>query len=216
MNQAEALRRIQSLGVKAFETRDVSALLRVTPANASVLLSRLASRGFVSRMGRGRWSLGAKPAAPVLEQLAAPSPAYVSLQSALFRHAMIEQVPAVTFGVTLGRARRVATPGGTVSLHRMPPSLFGGFTVSDDGTKVATPEKALFDFFYLGPTRSRLFASLPEVDVPRSFRWSELGQWTKKIAGKSRRSFVEAKLRSFRASHGRAARVLARRTKGPN
>jgi hypothetical protein len=42
MNQTEALQKIQRLGVPAFETRDVSALLRVKPANASVLLSRLA------------------------------------------------------------------------------------------------------------------------------------------------------------------------------
>jgi Mn-dependent DtxR family transcriptional regulator len=49
MNQTEALQRIQALGVPSFETRDVSALLRVAPANASIILTRLASRGFVRR-----------------------------------------------------------------------------------------------------------------------------------------------------------------------
>src|SRR5476651_2674386 len=121
MNQTEALQKIQKLGVSAFETRDISALLRVTPANASVLLSRLASRGFVCRLSRGRWSIGVQPNREHLaEQIAAPSPAYVSLQSALFRHGLIEQVPDVIYAITLGRARRVRTPSGTVSLHRMP------------------------------------------------------------------------------------------------
>lgn len=199
MNQTEALQKIQGLGVSSFETRDISALLRVTPANASALLSRLATRGFVQRLARGRWSMGAQPNREHLaEQVAAPSPAYVSLQSALFRHGLIEQVPDVLYAITLGRARRVRTPSGTVSLHRMPPALFGGFETTDDGTKVATAEKALFDLLYLGPTRTRLFVHLPEIEFPKSFSWAKAANWTKKIVGKSRRVFVEQKLAALR------------------
>ncbi|MGA2015542.1 MAG: hypothetical protein ABSH26_01205 [Opitutaceae bacterium] len=201
MNQTEALQRIQSLGVPSFETRDISALLRVSPANASVLLSRLAARGFVRRLARGRWLTGTQPNREQLaEHVAAPSPAYVSLQSALFRHGLIEQVPEVLYAVTLGRARRVRTPLGAVSLHRMPPKLYGGYETADDGTKMATAEKALFDLLYLGPTRLRLFASLPEMELPRSFRWAEVSRWTNKIAGKSRRAFVKRKVASLKAA----------------
>jgi predicted transcriptional regulator of viral defense system len=195
MNQAEALQGIQRLGVPSFETRDISALLRVSPANASVLLSRLASRGFVRRLTRGRWSIGEQSSPGQLaEQVAAPSPAYVSLQSALFRRGLIEQVPDVLYAITLGRARRVKTPSVSVSLHRMPPALFGGYEVAGDGTKMATAEKALFDLLYLSPTRSRLFSSLPEMELPRSFGWPEVARWAKKIAGKSRRAYVERRI----------------------
>jgi predicted transcriptional regulator of viral defense system len=96
---------ILRLDVPSFETRDISALLRVTPANASPLLSRLANRGFVQRLARGQWSMGAQSSREQLAELvAAPSPAYVSLQSALFRHGLIEQIPEVIYAVTLGRA----------------------------------------------------------------------------------------------------------------
>jgi predicted transcriptional regulator of viral defense system len=200
MNQSEALQRIRSLGVPSFETRDVSALLQVSPANASALLGRLAAHELVGRLARGKWTLGPGSRGLVAEQVAAPYPAYVSLQSALFRHGAIEQVPAITYAVTLGRARRVHTPLGTVSLHRMPPELFGGFTEAEDGGKIATVEKALFDLVYLSPTRSRLFVKLPELELPRSFRWAETARWTKQIAGKSRRVFVETKLSELRAS----------------
>lgn len=204
MNQTEALQKIQQLGVPSFETRDISALLRVTPANASALLSRLATRSFVRRLARGRWSIGANPNREQLaEQVAAPSPAYVSLQSALFRHGLIEQVPDVLYAVTLGRARRVQTPAGTVSLHRMPPALFGGYEITDDGAKVATAEKALFDLLYLSPTRTRLFVHLPEIEFPKTFRWAEVARWAKKILGKSRRVFVEQKLASLRPNRAR-------------
>lgn len=199
MNLLEALQRIRALGVPSFETRDVSALLQVSPANASMLLGRLARHGQVSRLARGKWMLGTGSRAVMAEQLAAPYPSYVSLQSALFRHGVIEQVPAITFAVTLGRARRIPTPHGMISLHRIPPALFGGFAVEEDGGKLATVEKALFDLVYLSPTRSRLFVKLPEVELPRTFQWPETLRWAKQIAGKSRRAFVEAKLRELRS-----------------
>jgi hypothetical protein len=82
----------------------------------------------------------------------------------------------------------------------MPPALFGGYATADDGAKVATAEKALFDLLYLSPTRSRLFVSLPEMELPRSFRWREAAGWAKKIVGKSRRAFVEKKLASLKAT----------------
>lgn len=203
MNQMEALQRIQGLGVPSFETRDVSALLQVSPPNASVLLARLAERGLVGRLTRGRWTVGTQSNALLAEQVAAPSPAYVSLQSALFRHGVIGQVPGMIYAVTLGRARKIHTPSGTVSLHRIPPELFGGFEITEDGAKVATVEKALFDLFYLAPTRSRLFVKLPETELPRSIRWSEVNRWTKLIVGNSRRAFVEKRVKDLRETLGR-------------
>jgi predicted transcriptional regulator of viral defense system len=204
MNQMEALQRIRELGVQSFETRDVSALLRISPANASVLLSRLGSRGHVQRISRGRWSIGGRSERERLaEELAAPAPAYVSLQSALYRHGLLDQIPDVIYAVTLGRARLVRSPLGTVSFHRMPPALFGGFETDGSGAKMATAEKALFDFAYLGPTRSRHFTSLPEMEFPRGFRWKELEFWADKIAGKSRQIHVRRKLLALRQSRSR-------------
>jgi hypothetical protein len=59
---------------------------------------------------------------------------------------------------------------GTISLHRMPPELFNGFELSPwSDAKIATPEKALFDLFYLAPGRSRVFSNQPELTIPR--RW---------------------------------------------
>lgn len=199
MNQVEALRKIQGLGVPAFETRDISALLGVGPSNASVILSRLASRGFVSRLARGRWMLpGAGGRETAAEQLASPYPAYVSLQSALHRHGLIGQIPAMLYVVTLGRTRRLISPAGGISFHHLPPELFDGFEITADNVKLATMEKAFFDLLYLAPGRSRHFASLPEIDFPRAFKWRVLADWTARIVGKGRRTFVERKVSQYR------------------
>lgn len=191
MNQLEALRRLDRLKLEAFTTRDVAALLHVAPDNAHAILNRLGKKGFVAHLARGRWALARTLQTTMLpEHLAAPYPAYLSLQTALFHHGLIEQVPAVLYAVTVGRTRRIATPTATVSLHHIPPQLFAGFEVTAEGAKMATPEKALFDLLYLAPGRSRLFASLPEAEFPRGFRWREVRRYAALIKSLGRRRFV--------------------------
>src|SRR5690349_20844655 len=127
MNQIEALRRLKPLGI-GFEPRDEATALQGTSANAHMIVSRLARVGLLSHLSRGRWLQSSQVSRfAIPELISAPSPAYVSLQSALFHHGLIEQVPSVIYAVTLGRPRRVRTPAGVVSFHRLPPELFIGF-----------------------------------------------------------------------------------------
>jgi predicted transcriptional regulator of viral defense system len=202
MNQIEALRRIKNLGVSAFETRDVAALLAVSTANASMILRRLSAHEMIVHLSRGRWLSSEKISRLALPELiSAPSPAYVSMQSALFFRGLIEQVPTVIYAATLGRPRRIQTPLGVISYHRIPPELFAGFNLETDDAKVATPEKALFDVLYLAPARSRLFARLPELEFPREFRWSQLRDFAKVVKSPTRRTFIERRIDEiFRAS----------------
>ncbi len=191
MTQIEALKRLRKLGVPGFTTRDAAALLQVTPATAPTILRRLANEGFLLHLARGRWALADginRLALP--ELLSAPSPACISLQSALYHHGLIEQIPAVIYAVTTARTRRVPTPLGTVSFHRIPAELFDDYDIIDHGAKMARPEKALFDLFYLAPGRSRLFARLPELEIPRDFRWSRLRGYLARVKSPSRRRFI--------------------------
>ena len=217
MNQLEALRRLDGLGVEAFTTRDVAAVLKVASPNAHMILRRLQRQGFLAHLARGRWVLARKLSPLSLpEHLAAPYPAYVSLQTALFHHGLIEQVPAVIYAVTIGRTRRVATPTATVSLHHLPPELFNGFELSPDGAKMATPEKALFDLLYLAPARSRLFAHLPEIEIPRSFRWSRLRHYLPSIRSAGRRTYVQGRIDQLRqrATPSLKAPLLSKQGRG--
>jgi hypothetical protein len=93
---------------------------------------------------------------------------------------MIEQVPVIVYVVALGRTQRLRTAAGTFSMHHIAPTLFGGFEPSN-GSNVATPEKALFDLAYLSGGRSRLRAGLPELELPKRFRRSELERWLARI-----------------------------------
>jgi predicted transcriptional regulator of viral defense system len=128
------------------------------------------------------------------EYLTAPLPSYVSLQTALHRRGLIEQIPEVVYAVSLARTQRVKTKVGSFSIHHVAPEVFGGYDETERGAKVATAEKALFDFAYLSGGRSRLFTHLPELELPRGFRRKELARWLAKIPSERSRTLTEQKL----------------------
>ena len=138
------------------------------------------------------------------EYLTAPFPAYVSLQSALYLHGMISQVPAVTYAVSLARTRRFTTPLGTVSIHHVQPSFFFGFEDSGHGGRLATPEKALVDFLYLAPARSQLFRALPELEWPKRFNGRRARAIVRRVEPARRRTLVTRRLDALLEGRGEA------------
>jgi len=202
MNQIEALQRLRTLAAAVVETRDVAALLQVSTSNATTILRRLAGNGMIVHLSRGRWLVNEKIDRFALPELIlAPYPAYISLQSALFHHGLIEQIPSIIYAVTPARPRRLETPLGTISFHRMPPELFTGFELSSKSdAKIATAEKALFDLFYLAPGRSRVFSNLPELTIPRRFQWQRLKEYTSLIKSSGRQAYIAERIRALRQS----------------
>ncbi len=156
----------------------------------------------IVHLSRGRWLVDKRVDRLALPELIlAPYPAYISLQTALFHHGLIEQVPSVVYAVTPGRPRRLATPMGTISFHRMPPELFKGFELSSGSdAKIATPEKALFDLLYLAPGRSRVFSKLPELAIPRRFQWQRLKEYTELVKSAGRRAFIADRIGAIRST----------------
>jgi predicted transcriptional regulator of viral defense system len=201
MTQIEALTRLERLNQPLFETRDVAALLKVGRSNATQIAARLAKAGLLIRVARGKWALRNANRFAVAEHLTFPFPAYISLQSALYHHGMISQIPAVTYAVSLARPRRYETPLGVFSIHHVEPHFFFGFETDETGcAKIAIPEKALLDLCYLRPTRTRLFVGLPEIEFSKSFDWAKARRMARKIRSASRRILVERLLSELRKS----------------
>jgi hypothetical protein len=95
---------------------------------------------------------------------------------------------------------------GSFSFHHLAPEVFGGFEELTNGVKLATPEKALFDFACLSAGKSRLFVALPELELPRKFRRAELNRWVAKIPAERSRTITRRKLDEFLAAADRRAR----------
>lgn len=196
MKAADAYADLRRFGKPVLTSADAAVRLRVSLSAASRILAGLAKAGLVLRLRRGTWSFDSRIDPLALpEYLTAPHPAYVSFQSALYLHGMISQIPRVTYIASLGRTRRVETAIGTYSIHRLPPELFGGFTtVGTPPLHLASPEKALVDLFYLANVRSRLFARLPELELPHQFRLREARRWIAAIPASYKRTMVRKRL----------------------
>lgn len=200
MKATNALAILRGLGVPAIDTADAAAAFGLTTAAASQTLTRLARAGLIRSVRHGTWWLeDALDALRLPEYLTAPLPSYVSLQTALHRHGLIEQIPEVVYAVSLTRTQRVETKVGTFSIHHVAPEVFGGYEETARGAKLATAEKALFDFAYLSSGRSRLFTNLPELELPRGFRRKELSRWLAKIPSERSRTLTGQKLTALLA-----------------
>lgn len=207
------LGRLNGLGKPVFTTGDAALYLGLTLSATSRALARLSAAGLVLPVRHGLWSLDLRiDPLRLPEHLTAPFPAYVSLQTALQLHGMISQIPQVVYVASLAPTRRIRTRIGVYSVHRLTPTFFGGFTTSPGGVRLATPEKALVDSLYLAPARSRLFAALPEVEIPHSFDRLAARRWIERIPPGPRREAVRGRLdallvRSASRLKGPAARV---------
>jgi predicted transcriptional regulator of viral defense system len=192
MRLVDALRQLQQLDQPVIETGDAAVVLGVGKVHASKMVARLAEAGHLLSLRRGVWAFpGRIDPLAIPERLTAPQPAYVSLQSALYHHGMISQIPASIYAVSLARTRRYVTPLGMVSIHHLAPEFFFGFeTLGDKGIRMAQPEKALLDVFYLAPARTRLFCNLPEVERPDGFNVPRAHQIIGRIPSLSRRKMV--------------------------
>lgn len=220
MKAAAALARLRRLGKRVVTTNDATLALGVERSAATQTLKRLAAEGLLEKIRHGLWAV--EPGLdPLLlpEYLTAPLPSYVSFQSALYLRGLVSQVPQVCYVASLTPARRIKTSRGVFSIHRLAPTFFGGYeTRPDSGVRLATPEKALVDTLYLGPARSRMFAQLPEIEIPEDFDRREARRWVERIPAGPRRTSVERRLdrllRPQRGQAGASSRLRAPRAAG--
>lgn len=191
-------------GQKRITTREAAQLTGLSIPAASMALRRLAAEGLSTPLKKGNWLLGVPSSQPGALVIAAAEPyqAYLSGWSALRLDDRIQQIPQTHFAMTLGRPREIDIAGTQISLHRIAPELFGGYSFDSrvDGF-VATPEKALFDLAYLkAMNRSRISGSLPETDLS-GLRWKDVRHWVHLIPALRVRKAVERNLESMRQQH---------------
>ena len=199
MRLIDALNQLQRLDQPVVETGDAAVILGLGKGHASKVLARLTQAGHLLALRRGLWAFpGRLDPMALPEHVTAPQPAYVSLQSALYHHGMISQIPVPVYAVSLARTRRYITPVGVISIHHVAPDFFFGFeTLGENTIRMARPEKALLDVYYLAPTRTRLFCSLPEVERPIRFDVKMAWSMIARIPFPARRNMVAERFKQW-------------------
>lgn len=198
MRLIEAQQKLISLGVPILETADAAACLNISLLHASQLLSRLAKAKIFIKLTKGKWAIRNIDPFILPEYITTPYPTYISLQSALYHHGLISQIPIVVYAISLARTKRYKTSLASVSIHHINPELFCGFdVVPKTDIKMAEPEKALMDILYLHASKSLLFRSLPEIEIPRNFNKKKFLSYAEKIKSKQKRAFVLKKFKKI-------------------
>lgn len=191
---ARAYAELRRLG-PTITTAEAAAALGASTSSASRTLRGLERRGLVTGIRRGLWSLDTtmRDARALAASVTRPYPSYVSFESALFAHGVIDQVPRAITIASLGRPRVARTAIATFVIHRLPPELFGGFVAEGD-VRLASIEKALFDFHYVTEASGRPKRRLPEIELPSRFSRRELKRWLERISDARLRRRVSARL----------------------
>jgi hypothetical protein len=112
---------------------------------------------------------------------------------------MISQIPHIIYAVSVGRAKIYKTPIATVSIHHIHPSFYFGYEEKGENglLKIASPEKALLDIFYLSQAKTRLFKTLPEVELPKDFKIGVANRMIAKITSIRKRTIVQRSFLEF-------------------
>ena len=196
MRSIDALSALRTLDKPVVTTAEACALWGMAPPSASKTLSRLAEAHVIQRVGLGVWGMGDEPldileVAPVITR---PYPTYVSMYSALFRHAMIDQIPRSIDLMSLGRSMKVSTSLGLFTVHHIHGRSFGGFSgQSAIRSGVATPEKALVDTVMVLSVRGGS-VTLPELDLPNDFDFALVERWVEQISSPRLRTMTRTSL----------------------
>lgn len=172
---------LETLG-PVLATGEAAAALRMSVSSASRVLRGLEREGRARQLRSGLWAVGAEAPDPfmIAPELTRPHLAYVSFESALSYHGLIDQVPREVSIASLDRARRIATSVGTFAIHHLPAQLFGGWQETLRG-RVAGPEKAIFDISYASAAHRGRPRRIPELELPAGFDVRVIETWAARI-----------------------------------
>ena len=168
--------------VPVFTTRAYAVASGISVPSASKRLSTLARRGRIEVLTRGIWIVPDHPHFSLygcVPLLLGREVGYVSFLSALQLHGMISQIPKSIFVATTGPPRGLMTKHGRFEFFQLHPRMMNDGVEWSDAPlpfRLASPEKALLDTFYLSTRKGRRFRVLPEIELPAAFRKREFSR----------------------------------------
>lgn len=199
MKLIDVYTRLKQLNLSVIQTNDAAAYLDISVNHANKLLTRISKTNQLIHLKQGVWVFLDTDRLILPGFLTSPFPSYISLQTALYFHNMISQIPNIIYAVSVARTKVYKTPIATVSIHHIHPSFYFGYEEKgvDGLLKIASPEKALLDIFYLSQTKTRLFKKLPEVELPKNFKIAVANKMITKITSIRKRTLVQRSFSEF-------------------
>jgi predicted transcriptional regulator of viral defense system len=119
------------------------------------------------------------------------SPSYISLESALFFHQLILDVPVNIHAITQHKTVVYYTPKGNYNYRKIKPSLFLGFEsmyIDNIKTNIASKEKAFLDYLYFNAelnSLSKMSTVTWNIEGLNLINWKQVVEWQKSFQSKA-------------------------------
>ena len=135
-------------GKDIYHSKELERLSGLSKEALHRALQRMRKNKIIFKIGKGLYANSFH--VPQLEQIGGYlySPSYISLESALFHHGVIEQAPFVLTCVTTNKTKRFHTDLGEIHYSHLKQKHFFGYTFEGQ-FPLASPEKAAIDYVYL-------------------------------------------------------------------
>jgi len=138
-----------------FETKELKVIMG-DKFNATMLinLKNWVNKGYLMMFRRGLYALSdlKDDIDAMMFATKIYTPSYISMETALNYYGIIPEAVFTTTSVTTRKTKNFKTPVGNFTYQKIKKSSFGGYetkVVNSISYKMALPEKALIDFFYL-------------------------------------------------------------------
>ncbi len=147
--------------MKPFTLFSLNDIRRVDSSFYRARLNEWQDKGYIRKILRGYYMFtDTQLSETVLFEIANRiyNPSYVSFETALAYYGLIPESVYLVLSASTRKTNRFRTTIAEFSYRTIKPSLFWGYTVDHRDNfrnKIASPEKAVLDFFYLHPSWSR-------------------------------------------------------------
>jgi predicted transcriptional regulator of viral defense system len=151
LNRLEVTKKIKSLNINIFSSREFQDIFAVSKNTASVFLSNNVKSQLFIKLRNGFYMLKDQPTSLYVIANRLYRPSYISLESALSFYGIIPETVYSTTSVSTKATREFECELGLFSYQKIKKSAFIGYELKNvHGEKVliADPEKALADYLY--------------------------------------------------------------------
>jgi hypothetical protein len=152
------------------------AILGIKRRSAIVQASRFVKQGLLITAGRNQFLVSLKPIDWLAVAVEMYSPSYISLDSALNFHGLIDQIPRPIFLCTTRRPLSKSIVTQKFAYRNVADSLFFGFQ-RQGNTIMALPEKAVLDKLYFARRHNVAFHA-DEINF-NTINWDRLFEFAK-------------------------------------
>jgi predicted transcriptional regulator of viral defense system len=148
-----------------FSFNDLTKFYQGKQKNLPVIINRLVKSGKIIRLTRGFYTFNLSMVD--WEALACEilKPSYISLEYALWKYGIINEIPATITLITTKKHRFYNLLSNTFEYSYINPKIFGGYKI-EKNILIAEKEKALLDEVYFISLHKRIF-NLKSIDISK-------------------------------------------------